>query len=104
MCRKILGRLEKDGILFARRLGRYSALGPGSRGLAADDHRRLVQKAIDELLKIQIRGTENHDGSCIAFQQRFDLKLYMWEFEHFIEWGLEKAARLGRQRQRDGPS
>src|SRR4029453_6876593 len=24
------------------------------------------------------------------FQQRFDFKLYNWEFEHFIEYGLEK--------------
>jgi aminoglycoside/choline kinase family phosphotransferase len=48
------------------------------------------QKAIDELLSLQIRGTRERDDSCIAFQQRFDFRLYMWEFDHFLEYGLEK--------------
>jgi aminoglycoside/choline kinase family phosphotransferase len=86
---QILGAWEKDGILLLEDLG-DTALWDRVQGLAADDTVAWYQKAIDELLKIQIRGTENRDGSCIAFQQRFDLKLYMWEFEHFIEWGLEK--------------
>ena len=55
-------------------------------------------------MKIQIRGTENRDGSCIAFQQRFDFKLYMWEFEHFIEWGLEKRPGSVVNAQHDGPA
>lgn len=48
------------------------------------------RRAIDELLILHTRGMERRDDSCIAFQQRFDKKLYLWEFEHFIEWGLEK--------------
>ena len=48
------------------------------------------QKAIDELLLLQVRGTKERDDSCIAFQQRFDFRLYMWEFDHFLEYGLEK--------------
>jgi N-acetylmuramate 1-kinase len=86
---QILGAWEKDGILLLEDLG-DTALWDRVQGLAEDDIVGWYQKAIDELLKIQIRGTENRDGSCIAFQQRFDFKLYMWEFEHFIEWGLEK--------------
>jgi len=44
-------------------------------------------------------GSEKRDDRCIAFQQRFDEKLYLWEFEHFIEWGLEKrpGAKVTRQ-------
>ena len=72
--------------------------------MAADDIVAWYQKAIDELLKIQIRGTENRDGSCIAFQQRFDFKLYMWEFEHFIEWGLRKAPGVRSATPRDVPA
>jgi aminoglycoside/choline kinase family phosphotransferase len=48
------------------------------------------QRAIDELLLLQRRGTEQRDDSCIAFQQRFDFRLYMWEFDHFLEYGLDK--------------
>jgi aminoglycoside/choline kinase family phosphotransferase len=48
------------------------------------------QKAIDELVNLHQRGTQRRDDACIAFQQRFDAKLYLWEFEHFIEWGLVK--------------
>ena len=48
------------------------------------------QRAIDQLLLIQIAGTRHKNDSCIAFQQRFDKRLFLWEFEHFVEWGLDK--------------
>ena len=100
---QILGAWEKDGILLLEDLG-DTALWDRVQGLAEDDIVGWYQKAIDELLKIQIRGTENRDGSCIAFQQRFDFKLYMWEFEHFIEWGLEKRPGSVVNAQHDGPA
>lgn len=86
---RIYGIWEKDGILLLEDLG-DTALWDRVQGLSDDEVVRWYRKAIDELLKIQLRGTEHRDDSCIAFQQRFDLKLYLWEFEHFIEWGLEK--------------
>ena len=43
---------------------------------------------------LQIRGTAQRDDACIAFQQRFDFRLYMWEFEHFLEYGLTKRAGI----------
>ena len=43
-----------------------------------------------QLLLIQLEGTRQRNESCIAFQQRFDHRLFNWEFEHFIEFGLEK--------------
>ena len=51
------------------------------------------ERAIDQLLLIQIDGTQQRDDACIAFQQGFDARLYLWEFEHFIEYGIER--RLG---------
>jgi N-acetylmuramate 1-kinase len=56
--------------------------------------RRFYERAIDQLLLIQIEGTRHADPSCIAFQQVFDERLYLWEFEHFIEYGIER--RLNR--------
>ncbi|HVN86141.1 MAG TPA: phosphotransferase [Candidatus Binatia bacterium] len=48
------------------------------------------QPAIDQLLTIVLDGTRRRDETCIAFQQAFDERLFNWEFEHFIEYGLEK--------------
>ena len=86
---KIYGQWEADGLLLLEDLG-DTALWDRVQGLAESDAVAWYKKAIDELLRLQIAGTENRDESCYAFQQRFDEKLYLWEFEHFIEWGLEK--------------
>jgi aminoglycoside/choline kinase family phosphotransferase len=64
-----------------------------AQGLSAAEVERLYTLAIDQLVLLQIEGTRHHTESCIAFQQRFDRRLFLWEFEHFIEWGLEKRER-----------
>jgi aminoglycoside/choline kinase family phosphotransferase len=46
------------------------------------------RKAIDQLVHIQIVGTRHADATCIAFQQRFDRRLFNWEFHHFLQYGL----------------
>jgi aminoglycoside/choline kinase family phosphotransferase len=48
------------------------------------------QRAIDVLLLIQLEGTRRSDPACIGFQQAFDETLFNWEFEHFIEYGIER--------------
>ena len=55
--------------------------------------RRYYRLAVDELLKIQGPATRNHDRNCIAFGRAFDAPLLMWEFDHFLEYGIE--ARTG---------
>jgi N-acetylmuramate 1-kinase len=86
---KLYGQWENQGILLLEDLG-DTALWDRVQGLSDPEVIGWYQKAIDELLQLQVSGTQNRDDSCIAFQQRFDFKLYMWEFEHFIEYGLEK--------------
>ena len=86
---KIYGQWKADGLLFLEDLG-DTPLWDRVQGLSVDEVITWYKKAIDELLRLQITGTENRDDACYAFQQRFDEKLYLWEFEHFIEWGLEK--------------
>jgi aminoglycoside/choline kinase family phosphotransferase len=85
----IHGHWENDRIIVLEDLGDI-ALWDRVQGLTDDEVLTWYRKAIDELLILHTRGVQNRDASCIAFQQRFDLKLYLWEFEHFIEWGLEK--------------
>jgi len=86
---KLFGQWESDGLLFLEDLGDI-ALWDRVQGLAEGEVIAWYRKALDELLNLQFRGTAARDNRCIAFQQRFDAQLYMWEFEHFIEWGLEK--------------
>jgi aminoglycoside/choline kinase family phosphotransferase len=62
------------------------------QGLPQREVLAWYEKAIDELLLLQIRGTNARDDNCVAFQQRFDYRLYMWEFDHFLEYGWEKRA------------
>ena len=86
---KLYGQWESDGLLFLEDLG-DTALWDRVQGLTESEVIVWYRKAIDELLNLQLRGTQSRDDGCIAFQQRFDAKLYLWEFEHFIEWGLVK--------------
>jgi len=51
--------------------------------------RRYYRMAIDQLLRIHGPATENRDSGCIAFGRAFDAPLLMWEFDHFIEYGIE---------------
>ena len=85
----VYGHWEAEGILVLEDLG-DTALWDRVQSVPESEVLRWYQKAIDELLVLQIRGTEQRDASCMAFQQRFDFRLYMWEFEHFLEFGLQK--------------
>jgi aminoglycoside/choline kinase family phosphotransferase len=86
---KLYGHWQSEGIILLEDLG-DTALWDQVQGTTEQETIAWYKKAIDELLNLQVRGTEQRDDSCIAFQQRFDSRLYLWEFEHFIEWGLAK--------------
>lgn len=49
----------------------------------------LYFQAIDALARLRVFAEKNPDLSNIAFQRSFDEALYMWELQHFREWGLE---------------
>jgi hypothetical protein len=77
----------EDGILILEDLG-DQPLWDRVQNLSDTEVASWYRKAIDELLIVQLRGTAARDESCIAFQQRFDSRLYMWEFDHFLQYGL----------------
>ena len=54
----------------------------------------LYRGAIDQLVLLQVKGTTPAEPRCIAFHRRFDVPLLMWEFDHFLEYGI--TARLGK--------
>ena len=82
-----------DGLVLLEDIG-DTALWDVVHDASADVVERWYQRAIDELLIIQIRGTRQADASCLGFQQSFDEKLFNWEFEHFIEFGIERRLEL----------
>ena len=86
---RLYGQSLEEGLLFLEDLGN-TALWDKVQDLPPSEVLAWYRKAIDELLLLQVRGTNQRDDSCIAFQQRFDFRLYMWEFDHFLEYGLEK--------------
>lgn len=49
---------------------------------------QLYPKAIDSLVQIHLRLQPETAEACVAFSRSFDVPLLMWEFEHFLEYGI----------------
>lgn len=76
-----------DGLLILEDIG-DTPLWDAVQGRAPAEQQALFEAAIDQLVLIEIDGTARRDAGCIAFQQAFDQRLFEWEFEHFLEYGL----------------
>ncbi len=50
--------------------------------------RKYYPLAIDTLVQMQLRLTAYRADPCQAFSHSFDKPLLMWEFEHFLEYGI----------------
>lgn len=57
---------------------------------AADDPEDLFGRALDLIADLQARARDDGSG-CYAFVQCFDERLFAWEFEHFLEYGVGRA-------------
>ena len=88
---KICGQWAADGLLLLEDLG-DTALWDRVQGLSESEVIGWYKKAIDELLLLQIAGTENRDEACIAFQQRFDAKTLQVGIRPFYRMGTGKTA------------
>lgn len=55
----------------------------------ADDLYRL---AIDQLMLFHVRGTRRLDDGCIAARIAYDQRLFRWELDHFVEFGMDAVA------------
>lgn len=82
---------EKAGILLLEDFGDETF---EKRVADADDDVRKTwyEKAIALLLEFQ-KKTAQPDASCLAYRRSFDATLLNWEFDHFLEYGVE--TRLG---------
>jgi hypothetical protein len=84
---------QAAGLLYLEDFGDLllvQACGDGRSRDTAGHYRR----AIETLATIHTRATAPADGRCIAFHRAFDVPLLMWEFDHFLEYGV--VARRGK--------
>ncbi len=80
------------GLLYLEDFGDVT-LSDACAHAAAPELEARYRKAIDVLVQVQSRATSPADPDCLAFHRTFDVPLLMWEFDHFLEYGI--AARHG---------
>ncbi len=85
---------DRDGgLLYLEDFGDLT-LAEACRGAERAKVETLYRQAIDQLVLLQVKGTTPPAPDCVAFHRRFDVPLLMWEFDHFLEYGI--TARIGR--------
>ena len=84
---------QAAGLLYLEDFGDLTLSEACAHAGAAEIESRYKQ-AIDILVRMQARATSPADPRCLAFHRSFDVPLLMWEFDHFLEYGI--AARQGR--------
>ncbi len=81
------------GLLYLEDFGDLT-LSDACREAKPDELKAHYVQAIDILVQIQVRATSPADPKCLAFHRSFDVPLLMWEFDHFLEYGI--VARQGK--------
>ena len=82
---------QAHGLLYLEDLGDVTLAQVCADGTNADIP-ELYRQAIDTLVRLQLKASFPPDPGCLAFGRAFDVPLLMWEFDHFIEYGIEKRA------------
>lgn len=91
---EIFADCSSHGFLLLEDVGDLSLWEAVSNPSSDAEPMTWFRRAIDQLVALQLRGHTSQNPDCIAFQQHFDARLYLWECHHFLEWGLER--RTGR--------
>ena len=71
-------------MLLVEDVGELPLFDAAMRGDAGD----LYRLAADELLLFHVEGTRRLDADCIAARVAYDERLFRWELEQFVEFGL----------------
>lgn len=84
---------QVGGLLYLEDFGDVT-LAEAIRHADAPTLESRYKQAINLLVQMQIAATSPADPGCLAFHRGFDVSLLMWEFDHFLEYGV--VARQGK--------
>ena len=83
---------QTGGLLYLEDFGDLT-LSEACREASPSDLEARYTQAVDALAHMQSKATSPADLNCLVFHRSFDVPLLMWEFDHFLEYGIE--ARQG---------
>lgn len=83
---KIVGQNLDEGLILLEDLGDTSLMAAIS-GKSEEEITALYWEAVDHLAALQ-KDTLLDDG-CVALHRRYTSELFMWEFDHYVEYGIE---------------
>jgi N-acetylmuramate 1-kinase len=83
---------QTAGLLYLEDFGDLTLSEASCKASAADREARYTQ-AVDALVHMQSMATSPADPHCLAFHRSFDVPLLMWEFDHFLEYGIVARQR-----------
>ncbi len=84
---------QAAGLLYLEDFGDVLLVQACREGRNAETARHY-HRAIETLVRIHTTATSPADPNCVAFHRAFDVPLLMWEFDHFLEYGV--VARHGK--------
>ncbi|MGE0473238.1 MAG: aminoglycoside phosphotransferase family protein [Nitrospirales bacterium] len=84
---------ESAGLLYLEDFGDLT-LAQVCKGAPLHVVEHWYGQAIDQLVHLHGRVSQPSASPCLAFARSFDVPLYLWEFDHFLEYGI--VARQGR--------
>lgn len=90
----VYGSRVEEGVVLLEDVGDL-CLREAAQGRTREEVVALFDAAIEQLVLLQVRGTREADPNCVAFRQNFDRRLFLWELEHFLEYGLPAYAPGG---------
>ncbi len=79
---------EVGRLLFLEDFGDVT-LAQACEGASGATIERLYRQAIDVLVQLHVQASVPSKSPCLAFSRSFDAPLYLWEFDHFLEYGVE---------------
>ncbi|MBI4411027.1 MAG: phosphotransferase [Deltaproteobacteria bacterium] len=89
----ILAYSKKDGLLILEDLGDVT-LEKTVRDLPSAQRTAWYQKALDLLALLQKKSRAVPPKDCVAIYRTFDANLLNWEFDHFLEYGIEDRLQI----------
>ncbi len=80
---------KEVGLLYLEDLGDVTLAQACENGAGAQAP-GFYRYAVDVLVSLHLKATFPPSPDCVVFGRAFDVPLLMWEFDHFIEYGIEK--------------